>query len=99
MSLSLEQLKKEIEEMGYVVIIDWFGFMELRFQMIIFQKGISVDRVRMSLSMRGWKIIHETRGEQPFIHLEREGDEIELRDFLQNTSINLRQSLHLKKPE
>ena len=44
--MTIEELKDEVEKAGYNVKIDWFGFLGAAFQVIIFEKSISIIKPR-----------------------------------------------------
>ena len=94
--LTLENIKEQLEQMGYEVTIDWFGYMEIRFQIIIFQEDISVDRVRVSLTRRGWIPIKEYKGNYKRYILEKAMNIIELQDLplSSHTTIHLRENYY-----
>lgn len=57
--MSLEDLKKEMEEAGYIVQIVPYGiFGSENFEVIIFEKHIGIETVKASLERRDWKEIN-----------------------------------------
>ncbi len=54
--MTLEDLKKEIEETGYRVKIVPYGvYGSENFEVIIFEKYIGIETVKSSLERKGWK--------------------------------------------
>ena len=95
--MTIEELKDEVEKAGYNVKIDWFGFLGAAFQVIIFEKSISIDMVRMSLSLRGWIVKKEKVGRRErgdvwrYFVLEKNKVEVELQPLLFcNVTLNLK---------
>ncbi len=91
--MELRILKKEMEDAGYKVVIETYMF-----EMILFENFISVDRVKMTLTGRGWVVIDseiKSRGkgfeDWCYFLLEKDGVQIELQSLLfVNTTLNMK---------
>ncbi len=55
--MTIEDIKEELEKAGYEIEVGWFPPGIGGKRILIFQKEISVDRVKISLGSRGWVII------------------------------------------
>jgi len=94
--MEIHDLKKEMELMGYKVTIEIYPFI-CGIEMILFEDFISVDRVRMTLTGRGWIVTdHEVKNrgkgfdDWNYFLLERNGILIELQSLFSNTSLNMK---------
>ncbi len=95
--MTMQDLLEEFQEAGYKVTIEYYGVFSVHFEIICFEKHISIDRVKMSMSTRGWKIVETKqfkekgkdlqrwfllRRSEPFTPKTKIIDEVELQDCL-----------------
>ena len=95
--MKIQDLKKEMELAGYNVTIEVYPYV-CGIEMILFEKFISVDRVKITLTGRGWVVIDSEKKDRGkgfddwyYYLLERDGVQIELQSLLfANTCLSMK---------
>ena len=95
--MNIQDLKEEMELAGYNVTIEVYPYMH-GIEMILFENFISVDRVKITLTGRGWVVIDSEKKDRGkgfedwlYFLLERDGVQIELQSLLfANTALNMK---------
>ena len=87
--MTLEELQTELMEAGYSVEIETLGIFGHFFPVLVFEDNSSIERIKISMNMRGWGVVelkcYEYEGgrvvRKKYV-LERKKDTVELQDCL-----------------